>query len=97
MKYSKTPLSIEQQIEKLKQRGLVIKDENSAANYLSNISYYRLRAFAILSAIQYIVKIISPESNLKNNLVEAINNGGELLNPKDMGFPKNWQTFGVWK
>ena len=45
MKYTKQPLSIEQQITKLKQRGLHIKDENSAANYLSNISYYRLRAY----------------------------------------------------
>ena len=45
MTYTKQPLSIEQQIEKLKRRGLLIKDENSAANYLSNISYYRLRAY----------------------------------------------------
>jgi len=45
MKYTKTPLSIKQQIEKLKQRGLLINDENIAVNYLSNISYYRLRAY----------------------------------------------------
>lgn len=45
MKYSKQPLSIEKQIEKLKQRGLVVDNEKVAANYLSNISYYRLRAY----------------------------------------------------
>ena len=45
MKYTKSPLSIEQQIEKLKRRGLLIKDVNIAANYLSNINYYRLRAY----------------------------------------------------
>jgi abortive infection bacteriophage resistance protein len=45
MKYQKPPLSIQQQIEKLKQRGLIFHDEEKAAHYLSNISYYRLRAY----------------------------------------------------
>ncbi len=45
MKYTKQPLTIQQQIEKLKSRGLIIDDENVAASYLSNISYYRLRAY----------------------------------------------------
>lgn len=45
MKYDKPALAIMQQIEKLKKRGLTIKDENKAAHYLSNISYYRLRAY----------------------------------------------------
>lgn len=45
MNYSKPSLSIGQQIERLKQRGLVFNDEQKAAHYLSNISYYRLRAY----------------------------------------------------
>jgi abortive infection bacteriophage resistance protein len=45
MHYTKKPLKIEQQIKKLKSRGLLINDEKSAGNYLSNISYYRLRAY----------------------------------------------------
>ena len=45
MKYSKPPLSISEQIAKLKQRGLTFHDEQKAAHYLSNISYYRLRAY----------------------------------------------------
>lgn len=45
MKYSKSPLSIAEQIEKLKSRGLRFEDEVKAAHYLSNISYYRLRAY----------------------------------------------------
>jgi len=45
MRYQKPSLSIEQQIEKLKDRGLVFHDEAKAAHYLSNISYYRLRAY----------------------------------------------------
>ena len=45
MKYSKPPLSITDQIAKLKQRGLKFNDEQIAGHYLSNISYYRLRAY----------------------------------------------------
>lgn len=45
MKYTKSPLSISDQIERLKQRGLRFENEARAAHYLSNISYYRLRAY----------------------------------------------------
>jgi len=45
MKYTKQPFTISQQIEKLKSRGLIIDDETIAAEYLSIISYYRLRAY----------------------------------------------------
>ena len=45
MKYTKTPISISEQIEKLKTRGLLFPDEKKSADYLSNISYYRLRAY----------------------------------------------------
>lgn len=45
MNYSKPPLCIADQIKKLKQRGLIIEDEAKATSYLSNISYYRLRAY----------------------------------------------------
>ncbi len=45
MKYSKPAISIDVQIKKLKDRGLLFNDEVRAADYLSNISYYRLRAY----------------------------------------------------
>jgi abortive infection bacteriophage resistance protein len=45
MKYTKTPIPISEQIEKLKLRGLIFNNENKATHYLSNISYYRLRAY----------------------------------------------------
>lgn len=45
MKYIKPPVSISDQIAKLKQRGLHISDEALAKRYLSNISFYRLRAY----------------------------------------------------
>ena len=43
--YNKKPLTIEQQISKLENRGLGFNDKALAANFLSNISYYRLRAY----------------------------------------------------
>jgi abortive infection bacteriophage resistance protein len=45
MKYTKLPISFTEQIAKLKQRGLQFEDEAKAEHYLSNISYYRLRAY----------------------------------------------------
>jgi abortive infection bacteriophage resistance protein len=45
MIYTKKPVSIPDQIASLKGRGLVINDDIKAASYLSNISYYRLRAY----------------------------------------------------
>lgn len=45
MDYTKRPLTLQQQVAKLKSRGLYIEDEQLAARYLSNISYYRLRAY----------------------------------------------------
>jgi abortive infection bacteriophage resistance protein len=58
---------------------------------------YKNKIFAALCCIQYIIRIISPQSNFKNNLFETIDNGGNLLNFKDMGFPQGWRNFGVWK
>jgi len=45
MNYTKIPLSIPDQISRLKSRGLIFNNEPKAAHYLSNISYYRLRAY----------------------------------------------------
>jgi len=45
MNYNKPPVSIADQVAKLKSRGLTITDEQKAASYLQNISFYRLRAY----------------------------------------------------
>lgn len=45
MKYEKVPTSIEEQILKLKQQGLIVHDEDFAHDQLQNISYYRLKAY----------------------------------------------------
>ena len=45
MRYNKPPISIQDQLSLLKNRGLEVKNEAEAIHSLSNISYYRLRAY----------------------------------------------------
>lgn len=45
MKYNKLPITIADQVLKLKNRGLKFNCELKAQDYLLNISYYRLRAY----------------------------------------------------
>lgn len=45
MRYTKPPVSFPNQLQKLKDRGLIVPDDATALRYLSNISYYRLRAY----------------------------------------------------
>ena len=40
--FEKPPLTIEEQIQRLKERGLIITHSDNALHYLSHISYYRL-------------------------------------------------------
>lgn len=47
MEYTKPPLSYKAQLDLWKSRGLTIDDEPKAIRYLSNISYYRLSAYAL--------------------------------------------------
>lgn len=45
MKYNKSPLTIHEQISALKNKGLNLNDDTFAQSCLSNISYYRFRAY----------------------------------------------------
>lgn len=45
MDFKKVSLSVSDQVLILKNRGLIINDEAKVLSYLSNISYYRLRAY----------------------------------------------------
>ena len=74
MIYNKKPLTLQEQVNKLKSRGLLIDDKPLA---ISNI--------------------ISPNSDLKRNILSIIGDGGNLLNLQEMGFPKNWKFLDVWK
>lgn len=43
--YKKPAISFKEQLERLKERGLIIEDDNRTLHYLSNINYYRLSAY----------------------------------------------------
>ncbi len=45
MIYSKKSFTIDEHIQQLRERGLIISDENEAKFYLSHISYYRLAGY----------------------------------------------------
>ena len=45
MKYNKPALTTDQMIEKLKKRGMIFVDEDTAVQKLSHINYYRLSAY----------------------------------------------------
>jgi abortive infection bacteriophage resistance protein len=45
VQYNKPAISLAEQVALLRKRGLHIADEEKAIHYLSNISYYRLRAY----------------------------------------------------
>lgn len=45
MRFAKPPLSVDDQVELLVRRGMVISDRDRARRYLSHINYYRLRAY----------------------------------------------------
>ena len=45
MKYEKPPLTIDKQLDKLTNRGLIIKNRKKAYQSLSEINYYRLSAY----------------------------------------------------
>lgn len=46
--YIKPPLSVDEQIQLLSSRGLIIEDVAKAHHYLSSISYYRLSGYAFI-------------------------------------------------
>jgi abortive infection bacteriophage resistance protein len=45
MRFTKPPLSYEDQLSRLQERGLVIEDRRRALHYLSQLNYYRLGAY----------------------------------------------------
>lgn len=45
--YTERPLTVDEQIELLKQRGLNFADENKAYHVLSHVSYFRLKSYLI--------------------------------------------------
>ena len=54
------------------------------------------KLFALLSAIKYMVDIISPGNSFKKRLQDLLGEKHRLLTLKDMGFPTEWEELPVW-
>jgi len=88
MQFTKSPLSIADQIAKLSVRGLIIQDVPFAENILSHISYYRLRAYT------YPFQNNSRDFRTRLHALFAKYPG---VNPALLNFPSNWQNEPLWK
>lgn len=64
---------------------------DSASNIRNN------KLFLLLSAIKYIVDVISPNNSFKANLTYLLSQPNKLLSLREMGFPKDWKEYPVWK
>jgi abortive infection bacteriophage resistance protein len=60
MKYSKPPLTFEEQAKLLISRGLIVDDPKELINYLTQVNYYRL------SGYWYNLKIIDPSTGIES-------------------------------
>ncbi len=56
---------------------------------------YPNKVYAYICCIQYVLNIISPDHNFKNKLLELMKKC-PLLQEKEMGFPKSWQSDLFW-
>lgn len=73
---------------------------NTSYPYLTRTSTKTIKQnkiFALLSAIKYIVDIISPGNSFKMKLEELLKDQHKLLTIKEMGFPDDWENLPVWK
>lgn len=79
--YSKQPLSIEDQIVRLRSNGLIIADEDRARKVLREISYFRLAAYLRPMEADKQQHLFKPGSTFENavNLYEFDNELRQLL------------------
>ena len=68
MEYSKSPISHIQQIEMLKERGLLIQDEEHALKQLNIISYFRLANYLRPMEFNKVTHQLKPNSYFENAL-----------------------------
>ena len=66
MEYTKQPIDYPKQIQMLKERGLIIKDERQALEQLRIISYFRLANYLRPMEQDKIAHIFKPNSTFKN-------------------------------
>lgn len=72
MEYTKRPIDYPQQIQMLKERGLIINGEKRALEQLRIISYFRLANYLRPMEQDKIAHIFKPNSTFENALIYII-------------------------
>lgn len=57
---------------------------------------YNYKLYAALCCMEYVLRIISPESSFKAKLMDLVNNCPMPQNEKEMGFPPDWRSDPFW-
>ncbi len=68
MKYTKHPITLSEQIDLLKQRGLIIDDETETTVVLERISYFRLASYWRVMEEDKVQHVFKPNSHFSNVL-----------------------------
>lgn len=66
MHYQKQSISLQDQIQQLKARGLLIVDDSFAEHYLKNISYYRLAGYWWPMQVDKVNHVFKPNSRFED-------------------------------
>ena len=64
--------------------------------FICNSQIYNNKLYAYLCCILYLLNIISPEHDFKNNLLNLVKNC-PLMQEKEIGFPEKWQQEQLWQ
>ena len=83
--YPKHIQTFANQISILKQRGLMIANEQEAEEWLHKVSY-----------IRYWLNIIDPSNTLTQDLAQLFSLYPSVY-PGALGFPQSWQQEALWK
>jgi abortive infection bacteriophage resistance protein len=69
---------------------------NTVNTFIQNANIYDNKLYAQLCCINYITRIISPDSSFVSDLKELLKTCN-LVSCKEMGFPDDWKNEPIWR
>lgn len=69
---------------------------NTENVFIENTEFYDNKLYAQLCCMNYITRIISPDSSFVSDLKQLLESC-ELVDCKEMGFPDNWKDEPLWQ
>ena len=97
MEYTKQPITLAEQINILKQRGLIFEDEEQAIAVLNHISFFPIdRLYPQLCCIAYWLNSINPQNTFVQDFRSLLSRY-PMVQPSMMGFPRGWENEPLWQ